>query len=31
MIKFENFREFSGEIIQTFFLKLICPNIVLHY
>ena len=31
LIKFDNLREFSRETILTFFLKLICPNIVLHY
>jgi len=31
VIKFEKLREFTRETIPTFFLKLICPNIVLHY
>jgi len=31
LIKIENLREFSQETMQTFYLKLICPNIVLRY
>ena len=31
LIKFANLREFRRETILNFFLKLICPNIVLHY